>query len=108
MRKNKKKNKNVEGSSSFDDFQDTVGFGETVHAPPSITFKNKKLDLAAERKPANSGLLLAKKFNGVQKKDKKDTKKAPKPSLAKQAMMEKERQRVVEAYRALKAERSKR
>merc|ERR1719433_1338 len=107
LRKNKKKNKNSEVSASFDDFQDTVGFGETVHAPPSISFKNKKLDLdAAERKPANSGLLLAKKFNGGVKKSAKNA--AVKPSLAKQAIMEKERQRVVEAYRALKAERSKR
>merc|ERR1712098_563245 len=55
----------------FDDFQDRVGFGEVVHAPPTIAFKNKKIDATAaeeintaggERKPgAKSGLLLAKK-----------------------------------------------
>ena len=65
-----------------------------------------------ERKPGKGDLLLKQKLGGgggggakkhpagVSKKTKQ-----PKPSMAKQAAMEKERVRVVEAYRALKAER---
>jgi len=122
MRKNKKKRGFAAATESrealqFDDFQDRVGFGEVVHAPPTIAFKNKKIDATAaeeintaggERKPgAKSGLLLAKKLNGgggggaIKKK-----KLTVKPSMAKQAIMEAERQRVVDAYRAIKAEKT--
>lgn len=100
-RKNKKKSKK---DDDFDDFRDSVEFGEVVHAPPALSFKNKKLEAGGleDRRPGRGNLILKQRIDGaaVIKKP-----KAPKPSLARQAMMETERQRVVEAYRALKAER---
>ena len=88
--------------------QDSVEFGEIVHQPPEIAFKHKLLVNQADRKPAaKSDLLLARKLSGggggvggVAKK----SKKVNKPSMARQVVIDQERQRVVEAYRALKAE----
>jgi len=98
IRKLKKKGGKLSEDLDFDSFKDSVKFGEIVHEPPTIDFKSKKLD---ERKPGKSDLLLKQKMSGgVQKKKKKD-----KPSMAKKVIMEKERLRAVEAYRALKAER---
>lgn len=109
-RKNKKKGKGDGGGQEetmdFADFKDSVEFGEIVHQPPEIAFKHKLLVNQADRKPAaKSDLLLARKLSGgggggVAKK----SKKVNKPSMARQVVIDQERQRVVEAYRALKAE----
>jgi len=91
-RKNKNKRKDDE-AKDFSDYQDSVNFGETVHAPPDIKDLNNET-----RRPGQKDLLLKKSFGGVKK---------TKPSLAKKVIIEKERQRVVELYRALKAQRNK-
>jgi len=103
-RKNKKNRSNEDETLDFTDFKDNPDFGEVVHQPPELNFKSKRLDAD---KPGKNDLLLKKKLNsdnggggGVQKNQPKKAK----PSMAKQVMMEKERQRVVEAYRALKAD----
>ena len=84
--------------------QDSVEFGEIVHQPPEIAFKHKLLVNQADRKPAaKSDLLLARKLSGGGGVAKK-SKKVNKPSMARQVVIDQERQRVVEAYRALKAE----
>lgn len=112
-REKKRKNKNKKNTKDkdykeFSDFQDNVEFGETVHAPPTITGKygNDK------KTTGQKELLLNKSFEG--KKDnsfegKKDKlvgvkKVKVKQSLAKKVIMEKERQRVVDLYRAMKAQ----
>jgi len=99
-RKNKnKKNKN-EDFKDFTDFKDNVDFGETVHAPPTITGKFGKNTKTTGQKD----LLLKKSFEG--KKDKLVGVKKPKvkQSMAKKVIMEGERQRVVDLYRAMKAQ----
>jgi len=94
-REKKRKNKNRKTNEEFKDFsdyQDNVGFGETVHEPPSIKDLNSET-----RKPGQKDLLLKKNFGGVKKHKVKD-------SLAKKVIMEKERQQAVELYRAMKAQ----
>merc|ERR1719187_2257452 len=83
-RKNKNKRKDDE-SKDFSDYQDSVNFGETVHAPPDKKGLNNET-----RRPGQKDLLVKKSFGGVKK---------TKPSLAKKVIIEKERQRVVELYR---------
>ena len=107
MRKNKKKGRGNQSDEEldFDSFKDSYEFGEVAHEPPTLNYKPKKLQVQEpqdeERKPGKKDLLLKAQLNGgIVKKFKKN-----KPSLAKQVIMEKERIRVVEAYRALKAER---
>lgn len=100
-RKNKnKKNLKDKDYKEFSDFQDNVEFGETVHAPPTITGKYGNDTKTTGQKE----LLLNKSFEG--KKDKLvGVKKAKvKQSLAKKVIMEKERQRVVDLYRVMKAQ----
>merc|ERR1719312_1039897 len=91
MRKKKNKRSNAD-NLDFDDFQDKPDFGEVVHEPPNIAFKSKRLQ---EDKPGKNDLLLKDKLTGggVAKKPKK-----PKPSMARQVVMEAERKRVIEAY----------
>jgi len=91
MRKNKNRKKN-EDVLDFSDYQDNVGFGETVHEPPTLKELNTET-----RKPGQKDLLLKKNLEGVKKKKVKD-------SLAKKVIMEKERKKAVELYRALKAQ----
>merc|ERR1719383_877057 len=99
-RKNKKKGgQPSEDIVDFADFKDSVEFGEVVHQPPDISFNHKRLD---EDRPGRKNLLLKQKLGGgAVKKSKKD-----KPSMARQVVIDAERQRVVEAYRALKAQKN--
>ena len=85
----------------FDRLADKVGFGEVAHAPPSLAFKGLA---AGDRKPGAKDLLLKAKLGGGVVK-KKAVAAAAAPSLARKAMLEKERQHVVELYRAMKAQR---
>jgi len=111
---NKSNEEEDEPTIDFSTFNDSVEFGEVVHAPPTLQYKNKKIEAAAtqsdgqavERKPGRGDLLLKQKLGGGAAGVSKKAKKAlNKPSLARQAVMEKERERVVDAYRALKAQR---
>ncbi|XP_040571089.1 LOW QUALITY PROTEIN: coiled-coil domain-containing protein 137 [Lepeophtheirus salmonis] len=93
----------------FSELQDHVAFNEVVHAPPSITHKNNKIDTNLKnpelRKPASKGGLLVEailkgtKQNTISKNKKKNV---PAISLAQKQMLETERSRVIEQYRALK------
>ena len=107
MRKNKKKRHTAEADEEeekdFNRLADTVGFGEVVHAPPTISFKGSM----AERKPGTKDLLLKAKLGGGGGVTKKSVAKPPVPSLARKAMLEKERQHVVELYRSMKAAKMK-
>merc|ERR1711994_155599 len=89
IRREREKNEDV---LDFDDYQDNVGFGETVHEPPTLKELNTET-----RKPGQKDLLLKKNLEGVKKKKVKD-------SLAKKVIMEKERKKAIELYRALKAQ----
>jgi len=95
-KKRKNKGKKTEETLEFEDFQDTVSFGETVDAPPTLKFrkfmKNSSSKPAAEGK---SQLILQKEVNGVKK---------AKLSMAQKVTVEKDRQHVVEMYRQLKAQ----
>uniref|UniRef100_UPI0037E9AEF7 coiled-coil domain-containing protein 137 n=1 Tax=Semicossyphus pulcher TaxID=241346 RepID=UPI0037E9AEF7 len=73
-------------------FIDNVPFGEVSMAPPSLSIKPRK----AQVKPQASKELLLNSLLGH-----KVTSTA-KPSMARQRIMEEERQRAVEAYRHLK------
>jgi len=95
-RKLKLKKNNAE-EKDFDDFKDVAEFGDVVHRPPSLKFKIKKPEEKMSSSKVN-GLLLKQKF---EPKDGKKQ-KTPKVSMAKQVMLENERKRVVEAYRAMK------
>eukprot|EP00088_Acartia_fossae_P056934 TRINITY_DN6637_c0_g1_i11.p1 TRINITY_DN6637_c0_g1~~TRINITY_DN6637_c0_g1_i11.p1 ORF type:complete len:319 (-),score=82.77 TRINITY_DN6637_c0_g1_i11:129-1043(-) len=97
-------NKQPADAKDFDDFEDKQVFGDTVHAPPSLNFKMRNMEEKMAGKA--SSLLLAQKLSKKQDGGGGVVKKAKKEhlSMAKKAMLEKERQRVVEAYRALKAD----
>ena len=108
MRKNKKKRHTAEADEEeeekdFNRLADTVGFGEVVHAPPTISFKGSM----ADRKPGTKDLLLKAKLGSGGGVTKKSVAKPPVPSLARKAMLEKERQHVVELYRSMKAAKMK-
>merc|ERR1719510_2051589 len=86
-KKKEKLLKKDEDVLDFSDYQDNVGFGETVHEPPTLKELNTET-----RKPGQKDLLLKKNLEGVKKKKVKD-------SLAKKVIMEKERKKAVELYR---------
>uniref|UniRef100_A0A3B5REE8 Coiled-coil domain containing 137 n=1 Tax=Xiphophorus maculatus TaxID=8083 RepID=A0A3B5REE8_XIPMA len=73
-------------------FVDNVPFGEVSMAPPSLSIKPKKAPIKTQ---ASKELLL----NSLLGHSMAST---AKPSMARQRMMEEERQRAVEAYRLLK------
>lgn len=75
-------------------FVDDVPFGEVTMAPPSLSVKPRK---AQEKSQKSSKDLLLNSLLGQ-----KTTSNQVKPSMARQRIMEEERQRVVEAYRNLK------
>uniref|UniRef100_A0AAQ4RW94 Coiled-coil domain containing 137 n=1 Tax=Gasterosteus aculeatus aculeatus TaxID=481459 RepID=A0AAQ4RW94_GASAC len=74
-------------------FIDTVPFGEVAMAPPSLSAKPKKAPVKSQQPP--KGLLL----NSLLGRAVVPT---AKPSMARQRIVEEERERVVEAYRLLK------
>lgn len=87
----------------FDDerFRDRVGFGEVAQAPPELK-KLKKLQHWESRRPAEKGGLLLEGKLQQQGKNKKAKAKKAAVSLAKQDMLDKERERVIEEYRSIK------
>ncbi len=104
LRKNKKKLLRQE-EADFDHLADAVGFGEVAHAPPTLAFKGVS---ATDRKPGTKDLLLKSKLGGGGVTKKKTTMVVPPAaSLARKVMLEKERQHVVQLYRAMKADKMK-
>ncbi|KAI1884406.1 hypothetical protein AGOR_G00226080 [Albula goreensis] len=93
QRLQKKKLERREQKEENEQFIDTVQFGEVAMAPPCLTAKPKK----APSKPegANKGLLLNSLLGHAPIS-------TAKPSMARQRIMEEERQRAVQAYRHLK------
>ncbi|XP_056871672.1 coiled-coil domain-containing protein 137 [Takifugu flavidus] len=77
-------------------FVDDVPFGEVVLAPPSLSSKPKKAQVKSQK---DSGTLLLHSLLGH------GVTSTNKPSMARQRMMEEERQRAVQAYRCLKKQR---
>lgn len=75
-------------------FVDDVPFGEVTMAPPSLTVKPRK---AQEKSQKSSKGLLLNSLLGQ-----KAACNSAKPSMARQRIVEEERQRVVEAYRNMK------
>ncbi|XP_057717070.1 coiled-coil domain-containing protein 137 [Corythoichthys intestinalis] len=75
-------------------FQDDIPFGEVSMEPPSLTSKPKKVPI----KPQASKELLLNSLLG-------NATSTAKPSMARQRIMEEERQRAVLAYRQLKQQR---
>ncbi|XP_071268504.1 coiled-coil domain-containing protein 137 isoform X1 [Salvelinus alpinus] len=92
-RLHKKKQVRLEEKAENDMFIDEVAFGEVAMAPPTLSIKPRK----ALIKPQGvcKGLLLNSLLGQTQLS-------TVKPSMARQRMMEEERQRVVQAYRHLK------
>ncbi|XP_069511237.1 coiled-coil domain-containing protein 137 [Ambystoma mexicanum] len=81
-------------------FQDRVQFGEVAMEPPTFTVKPRKgVDNV---KPGERQLLLKNLFN--KGNDTTPKIKLPPASLARQRIIEEERERVVQAYRALKTQ----
>lgn len=74
-------------------FLDNVAFGEVSMAPPSLTSKPKKAPVKPQK--ASKELLLNSLLGHT-------AASTAKPSMARQRIMEEERQRAVEAYRHLK------
>ncbi|XP_029014754.1 coiled-coil domain-containing protein 137 [Betta splendens] len=74
-------------------FKDHVAFGEVTMAPPSLTAKPKKAPVRSQK--ASKELLLTSLLGQT-------ANSTAKPSMARQRIMEEERQRAVEAYRLLK------
>ncbi|XP_029914535.1 coiled-coil domain-containing protein 137 [Myripristis murdjan] len=77
-------------------FVDKVDFGEIVMAPPSLSAKPKKAMVKSQN--ASKELLLNSLLGHT-------AVSTAKPSMARQRMMEEERERAVEAYRHLKKQR---
>ena len=96
IRKNKKKGKVDSPDRDFEELQDTVQFGERVDAPPSISLK--KFPKSSSKAGSRSLLLNQNKTGdgGVVKKKKK--------SMAQKVALERDRLKVVEQYRQLKAQ----
>ncbi|MBN3307595.1 CC137 protein, partial [Amia calva] len=90
----KKKVERKEQRKEKEMFTDTVKFGEVAMAPPSLTAKPRKAPIKA--KGGCKNLLLSPLLGSA-------LVSAVKPSMARQRIMEEERQRVVLAYRRLKA-----
>ncbi|KAJ8251437.1 hypothetical protein GJAV_G00221350 [Gymnothorax javanicus] len=93
QRLRKKKIERREEKEERDLFTDTVCFGEVAMAPPCLTTKPKKA--VSKTEGATKGLLL----NSLLGHSPISTAKS---SMARQRIMEEERQRVVQAYRHLK------
>lgn len=74
-------------------FIDNVPFGEVSMAPPSLSIKPKKAPVKTQK--ASKDLLLNSLLGHT-------VASTAKPSMARQRLMEEERQRAVEAYRLLK------
>merc|ERR1712059_164108 len=102
-KKRKNKNKSSEEHLDFNDLKDSVTFGDTVDAPPSLNFKNFVKN--SSTKPAAEGKseLILKKKAGEGLVSKK-----PKLSMAQKVLVEKDRQHVVDLYRKLKAQQTNR
>ena len=86
-----------EKRDDFKNLKDDVAFNEIVHAPPSL----KAFQNVVRRPGENKGLLLARTMKGggaVSKPAKKQ-----KISMAKQFMLDQERDKVIKEYRRLKA-----
>lgn len=77
-------------------FVDNVPFGEVTMAPPSLSAKPKKAPVKSQK--ASKELLLNSLLGHT-------TASTTKPSMARQRIMEEERERAVEAYRLLKKQR---
>ncbi|MEE6506885.1 hypothetical protein FKM82_007890 [Ascaphus truei] len=80
-----------------DIFRDTVKFGEVVMEPPSFTVKPRKSTV--KNNPGEKQLLLKKLFD---KGTAPPVLQKPAVSLARQRLIQEERERVVQAYRDLK------
>ncbi|KAM6905299.1 coiled-coil domain-containing protein 137 [Xenentodon cancila] len=74
-------------------FLDHVPFGEVTMAPPSLSAKPKKAEVKSQK--ASKELLLNSLLGHT-------AASTAKPSMARQRLMQEERQRAVEAYRLLK------
>lgn len=74
-------------------FVDTVAFGEVSMAPPTLSAKPKKAPVKPQK--ATKELLLNSLLGHT-------AASTAKPSMARQRIMEEERERAVEAYRLLK------
>ncbi|KAG7460227.1 hypothetical protein MATL_G00219080 [Megalops atlanticus] len=93
QRLQKKKTERKEQKEEKEQFTDKVHFGEVAMAPPSLTAKPKKAPSKSQGAP--KGLLLNTLLGHA-------SVSTAKPSMARQRMMEEERERVVQAYRHLK------
>merc|ERR1719147_226904 len=71
-REKKRKNKNKGGNDDFGHLNDEVEFGEVVHAPPSLKFKNFEKNSASRPAagPGKDKLLLNSNSGGIHKKKK--------------------------------------
>ena len=89
----------------FDSFKDSVSFNEIVQAPPTLSkFKDNEGRKPGAKSNLILGQMLAKKSpNNVTKK--KKTKDGATVSMARQHMLDVERERVIEQYRSLKMNR---
>ncbi|XP_061567337.1 coiled-coil domain-containing protein 137 [Cololabis saira] len=74
-------------------FLDYVPFGEVTMAPPSLSIKPRKAEVKTQKAPKQLLLNSLLGHTAVS---------TAKPSMARQRLMEEERQRVVKAYRQLK------
>ncbi|XP_068193331.1 coiled-coil domain-containing protein 137 [Antennarius striatus] len=92
QRLHKKKRDRQEEKMEKEMFLDNVPFGEVAMAPPSLSAKPKKVQL----KPQESKKLLLHSLLGHA------VNATNKPSMARQRIMEEERERAVQAYRHLK------
>ncbi|XP_042361345.1 coiled-coil domain-containing protein 137 isoform X2 [Plectropomus leopardus] len=97
MRLQQKKLDRQEAQMEKEMFVDNVPFGEVTMAPPSLSAKPKK----APVKPQASKELLLNSLLGH------TAVSTTKPSMARQRMMEEERERAVEAYRLLKKQKQR-
>merc|ERR1719242_961362 len=94
LRKNKKKGKGDSANNDFENLQDTVKFGERVDAPPTIALKKFP---KVSSKAGSKSLLLNKTLNGGAGVVKK------KKSMAQKVALERDRLKIVQQYRQLKA-----
>lgn len=93
LRLQQKKLDRQEAKMEKEMFVDNVPFGEVSMAPPSLSAKPKKAPVKSQK--ASKDLLLNSLLGHT-------AVSAAKPSMARQRMMEEERERAVEAYRLLK------
>ncbi|XP_022521935.1 coiled-coil domain-containing protein 137 [Astyanax mexicanus] len=91
-RLHKKKLSQKEEKAEKEMFKDEVQFGEVAMQPPALTAKPRKAP--GKSQGASKDLLLNSLLG--------QTASTVKPSMARQRMMEEERERVVQAYRQLK------